>query len=373
MKKTVQILMILFGLMWLGGCSSTSTASYTVGGNAKGAVKGVVLLNRTLYKKNKTSIGSGDGNYDRGDCEPEPFRPDSKVQKSLSKTWSEGNVEYTSAQEKLTLKKEGSFAFAKKYESGTEYNVTILSQPDMLECTLDNPTGVITGIGVTDMVLTCVDKEAPLNQPPVANAGDDQNVTEESSVILDGSGSKDPDGSIVSYRWAEGNTVLSTAKSFAKTDFAAGTHTVTLTVTDDDGATGSDEVKVTVNPIAPPPETNNPPEAVITYPKENQTYNCFYEESPIVLDGNASSDPDGDLLSFRWSGTSGTHSIDSAIDDKNAPVTSIPLDGDDGLCRLVDEKCDDSNGNCKVLIKLNVSDGQVDDNASVTIFLRFPT
>ncbi len=41
------------------------------------------------------------------------------------------------------------------------------------------------------------------NQSPVANAGADQSVTAGDVVILDGTGSSDPDGSIVSYSWKQ--------------------------------------------------------------------------------------------------------------------------------------------------------------------------
>jgi hypothetical protein len=87
------------------------------------------------------------------------------------------------------------------------------------------------------------------NTPPTANAGQDQNVTAGASVDLDASASSDSDGTIVSYEWKIGETVLSTAASFSKSDFAIGTHTLTLKVTDDGGAVGTDTVVVTVNAI----------------------------------------------------------------------------------------------------------------------------
>ncbi len=64
-------------------------------------------------------------------------------------------------------------------------------------------------------------------------------------VIFDAYYSYDSDGSIVKYEWSEGSTVLSTNSSFSG-DFSAGTHTVTLKVTDNDGATATDSVTFTV-------------------------------------------------------------------------------------------------------------------------------
>lgn len=66
------------------------------------------------------------------------------------------------------------------------------------------------------------------------------------SVVLDATSSSDSDGSIMSYRWMEGDVVLSTDSSFSKSDLSVGTHTIILTVTDDYGATGTDEVDITV-------------------------------------------------------------------------------------------------------------------------------
>ncbi|HBA88143.1 MAG TPA: hypothetical protein DCZ75_09220 [Geobacter sp.] len=89
------------------------------------------------------------------------------------------------------------------------------------------------------------------NQPPVANAGVDQSVTDSDgngsqSVTLNGSASSDPDGTISSYVWKEGTTQIATGATPAVT-LAVGTHTITLTVTDNAGATATDTVVATVN------------------------------------------------------------------------------------------------------------------------------
>ncbi len=106
------------------------------------------------------------------------------------------------------------------------------------------------GASASDQVVIAV--LAPGNRPPVADAGADQTVTDGDGsgvepVTLDGTGSSDPDGSIVSWVWREGGTTLATGAT-ATPGLTDGVHTITLTVTDDDGATGSDEVRVTVLP-----------------------------------------------------------------------------------------------------------------------------
>ena len=85
-------------------------------------------------------------------------------------------------------------------------------------------------------------------QPPVAVAGDDQQVQEDTSVIVDGSASYDPDGGdIVSYAWDFGNG-QSSNQAVASTIYnTPGTYTVTLTVIDDEGDSDSDTLQVIVD------------------------------------------------------------------------------------------------------------------------------
>jgi ribosomal protein L14 len=93
---------------------------------------------------------------------------------------------------------------------------------------------------------------APANQPPTASAGADQSIIlPVSSVTLSGSGT-DPDGSIASYSWTKvlgtGGTITSPASaSTTVTGLTQGSYTFRLTVTDNSGATGTDDVVITVN------------------------------------------------------------------------------------------------------------------------------
>jgi len=99
----------------------------------------------------------------------------------------------------------------------------------------------------------------PANQPPTANAGADQTATDSDddgveTVTLNGTGSRDNDGSIVSYQWSSNTGVTIPDGVNPTVSFLVGSHTVTLRVTDDKGATDTDTVVVTVNALA----TSNP-------------------------------------------------------------------------------------------------------------------
>ncbi len=70
------------------------------------------------------------------------------------------------------------------------------------------------------------------------------NVGEE--VTFDGSASSDPDGTITSYEWDFGDGTTDTGEVVTKTYDSSGDYTVSLTVTDDKGASTTDSVAVTV-------------------------------------------------------------------------------------------------------------------------------
>ena len=109
------------------------------------------------------------------------------------------------------------------------------------------------GASASDDISITVNNSTTPNVAPTANAGSDATITlPTSSVSLSGSGS-DPDGSIASYAWSKvsgsGGTISSpSSASTSVTGLTAGSYTFKLTVTDNIGATASDNVIVTVNP-----------------------------------------------------------------------------------------------------------------------------
>ncbi|MUW15290.1 hypothetical protein GJ633_12010 [Halorubrum sp. CBA1125] len=104
--------------------------------------------------------------------------------------------------------------------------------------------------------LTITVEQPDPNQDPVADAGDDQTVDADTEVTLDASGSSDPDDDSLSYSWSEttdSGVSLSDASAEQPTFTAPDVDSETtlefqLEVTDDDGASDTDTVSVTVQP-----------------------------------------------------------------------------------------------------------------------------
>lgn len=85
------------------------------------------------------------------------------------------------------------------------------------------------------------------NRPPVASAGPDQAAVAGASLAFSGAGSSDLDGRIVDYAWAFGDGTAASGIGASHGYATVGSYTVTLTVTDDQGAVASDTALVTVS------------------------------------------------------------------------------------------------------------------------------
>jgi len=138
---------------------------------------------------------------------------------------------------------------------GTTYQTPTFTAPLVDGSATLNFTLTVTddaGLTATDTVIVTVTDA--LNTPPTANAGPDQTVTEGTTATLDGSASSDSDGFIASYLWTQtsGPVITLDDPTLAMPSFTAPLVTLDtllgfdLTVTDDQGATGSDAVVITV-------------------------------------------------------------------------------------------------------------------------------
>ena len=179
--------------------------------------------------------------------------------------------------------------------------------------------------------LTAVDEGDPVgatatitgggpNLPPVADAGPDQMLSDadgsgDEQVMLDGSASSDPDGTISAYRWVYNGQTLTETADLTVT-LPVGVHTLVLGVRDDKGATATDQVVVSIAasgaPVNQPPIADAGPDQ--TLPDADGS-----GDQPVTLDGSGSSDPDGAIMDYRWT-LNGQSIAETAVATITLPV-----------------------------------------------------
>jgi PKD repeat protein len=102
--------------------------------------------------------------------------------------------------------------------------------------------------------------QPPSNSSPVASFTMSTNSGDAPlTVVLNASYSNDPDGNIVTYAWqtSDGQSVV--GKEVGVTFVNAGTYTITLTVTDNNGKSASSDQIVTVKTVTSIPSTPTTP------------------------------------------------------------------------------------------------------------------
>ena len=191
----------------------------------------------------------------------------------------------------------------------------------------DSPTPPNTGAASTAVTLQ--------DRPPVASfTSTPSSAPTGTAITFDGTASYDPDGTVVSYSWAFGDGATGTGSVVTHSYSLAKTYTVTLTVTDNGGVTGSTTSQVTIG--------DKPP--VVSFTPSPTTANTGQTITLTI----SSYDPDGtisttrvdwgDLITQLYSGaiTSATHSYSSTgastskiftiivtATDNNASYTSV--------------------------------------------------
>ncbi len=137
---------------------------------------------------------------------------------------------------------------------------------------------------------------------PIADAGPDHKVAAGSLVTLNGANSTDSDGVIDTYLWEQtgGFPVILVNPSAAFPTFttsldATWALTFRLTVTDDDGLSGTDSCIVNVvNGFFEPPAARSGAAQTVS------------EGAAVTLDGTGSTDSDGTIDTYLWVQTAGS-------------------------------------------------------------------
>ena len=169
-----------------------------------------------------------------------------------------------------------------------------------------------------------------VNALPTADAGPDQTVAPGATVTLDGSGSTDPELGSLDHAWSQtsGPAVTVIGTNTAQPSFTApavGVLSFEVVVTDDNGATDTDSVTITVN--SGPTADAGP----------DQQVNLG---DTVPLDGTDSSDPDSDDLTYSWVQTGGGTVVTLTGANTVQPTFTAP-EGPDALAFEVTVTDDD--------------------------------
>ncbi len=167
------------------------------------------------------------------------------------------------------------------------------------------------------------------------------------SVELDGSGSTDSDGTIVNYVWRDGTDVLANGETATLEDMSVGVYQIDLTVTDNEGATDIDRVRIEVEAVVVPNE------APVADAGPDQ---MFEAGNALVLDGSASTDDDGIIVSYEWFDGDGTAPLATGV------TASVPdLAADTYFINLVvtDDDGDIDTDQLEVMIIAAVLDNEL--------------
>lgn len=199
--------------------------------------------------------------------------------------------------------------------------------------------GVVVGALVVGAVVPVAG--AAGNSPPLADAGLDQRAVVDETVLLDGSGSWDPDGELVAVRWEigtpDGATRAPSCPDCLRTRFVPdrpGVYEARLTVTDRAGAQRSDRLRVVVGVNSRPRVNLSGPSRV--RPGEEATYTAnVTSENPLrsvvwTADGREFSETR--LSGERATTTARTVFTASGSDTVRAVVTDV--DGDVGVASV---------------------------------------
>jgi hypothetical protein len=152
------------------------------------------------------------------------------------------------------------------------------------------------------------------NTGPVASAGPDAAANLGETVTLDGSGSTDVDGDVLTYAWSlasrpsgsQASIDVATAVSPHFTIDRAGTYVAQLMVSDGTVLSAADTVVVTTRNTAPVAHAGADQSAVAG--------------RRVPLDGSASSDPDGSPVTFEWALTARPAGSNAVLQNPSSPA-----------------------------------------------------
>lgn len=215
------------------------------------------------------------------------------------------------------------------------FSWSLINRPVGSTAALSDPTAVMPTInideaGTYDVELVVNDGLADsaadsvslitANSVPVADAGPDQTALVGETVTMDGTASSDVDGDPLSFAWSISSQPVGSASSLSDPTASmptllidvAGTYQLQLIVNDGSVDSAPDTVVVSTTNTAPVADAG---------PDQSPFVNDL-----ITLDGSASSDVDGDPLTFDWALTSLPAGSSAALSDNTAVMPQFTVD-----------------------------------------------
>jgi|GEM_PF-3251159 len=180
--------------------------------------------------------------------------------------------------------------------------------------------------GLTDVSTTTILVGVELELPTAEITANTNSGEAPLAVNFSGSNSSDSDGTIVSYAWDFGDGSMDSGVNASHSFTEAGSYTVSLTVTDNDGLTNTATTTIVVNE-----------EVIALAPTAEITANTNSGEAPLAVNfsGSNSSDSDGTIVSYAWD--FGDGSTDSGVNasysftEAGSYTVSLTVTDNDGL------------------------------------------
>ncbi len=225
------------------------------------------------------------------------------------------------------------------------YSWQIVSLPEGSMAELSDPTNVTPefvadafGTYVIELIVNDGKEDsAPdsvtintLNSRPIADAGPDKSAYLGELVVFDGSGSSDPDGDLLSYTWHLVSKPDGSATELYGTDQISPTLEVDVV--------GDYKIKLVVNDGVQDSEADY---VLVSTLNSRPVANAGEDQSDdlgtsFMLNGSASSDPDGDDLTYSWSLISQPeNSTATLVDSSGAMPTLTPDLAGDYIAQLI--------------------------------------
>ena len=193
--------------------------------------------------------------------------------------------------------------------------------PGTYLATLTVSDGKISSTPATVRVVASV-----LNAAPVANAGPSQSVVAGMQVTLDGTASSDANLDLITYKWTSiykppGSTATLDSATSVRPKFTAdlaGTYVWGLVVNDGKVDSASSTVTIAVAPVNAAPVANaGASQSIVLVPVTGTLVN---------LDGSASSDANGNALTYKWSMVSKPKTSVAALSSATVAKPSFTAD-----------------------------------------------